>query len=283
MNATSGVQIRPLAAKIGIEVSGVDLSQTLNDDTFRAIERAWQENCIVLFRGQQINEDDQVRFTERVGPLSRVLHKHGGASKHHPGVMFVSNIRENGELIGALPDGEMYFHSDQCYVERPCAATLLYAIEIPSQGGNTLFANMYAAYDALPVELKTKLAGLKAVHVYDYDANPTKPTKGGAVRADAPRFAHPIVRTHPATGRRALYLNRLMTDHIVGWPRDESDALLARLFDHQENPEWIYEHRWQVGDLVMWDNRSSVHARSDFDASERRLLRRSVVLGEVPY
>jgi taurine dioxygenase len=279
MSSAGTFQIRPLAAQIGIEVLGVDLSHPLDDARFREIEQAWQENCIVLFRGQQISEDDQVRFAERVGPLARVLHKHNGASKHHAGVMFISNIRENGELIGALPDGEMYFHSDQCYVERPCAATMLYAIEIPSQGGNTLFANMYAAYDALPAELKARLIGLKAVNVYDYDASPTKRS---VVRADAPRAAHPIVRTHPATGRRALYVNRLMTDHIIGLERSESDTLLARLFDHQENPAWIYEHNWQIGDLLMWDNRSSVHARTDFAAIERRLLRRSVVLGEVP-
>ena len=139
---------------------------------------------------------------------------------------------------------------------------------------------MFAAYDALSPDMKARLEGLRAMNVYDYDGNPTR---RGTVPAHAPRFAHPIVRTHPAHGRRALYLNRLMTEHIVGMDRAASDALLETLFDHQENPAWVYEHRWRVGDLVMWDNRSSVHARTDFAATERRLLRRSVVLGEVPH
>jgi taurine dioxygenase len=280
METATLLRTRPLAPRIGVEIEGVDLSQPLDEPTFRAIEDAWHRHCIILFRGQRIDEDAQVRFAERFGSLARVLNKHGGASQHHPGVMFISNIRENGQLIGALPDGEMYFHSDQCYVEQPCNAAMLYAIEIPSRGGNTLFANMYEAYDALPDDLKQSLAGKRAVNVYDYDGSPTH---RGVAREEAPRYAHPIFRTHPATGRKALYVNRLMTESIVGMDRAESDAILARLFDHQENPAWIYEHVWRPGDLLMWDNRCTLHARTDFDASERRLLRRCVVLGEKPY
>lgn len=275
----SRVGTRPLSPKMGIEITGVDLAQPIAPELFREIEAAWHRTGVVLFRDQHIAEEDQVRFAGLFGELGRVLNKHGGASRHHPSVMFISNIRENGELIGALPDGEMMFHSDQCYVERPSAAAMLYAMEIPSRGGNTLFANMYEAYDALPDDLKTRLEGRRAVNVYDY-ANAA--THRGAAAADAPRYAHPVFRTHPATGRRALYVNRLMTESIEGLPKDESDALLARLFDHAENPAWTYEHRWRVGDLLMWDNRCTQHARTDFDASERRLLRRCVVLGEKP-
>ncbi len=273
-------RFRALSPNIGVEVEGVDLRYPLDEQTFRAIEAAWHANCIILFRDQSLDEDQQVAFASRFGPLAQVLNKHGGASKHHPGVMFVSNIRENGELIGALPDGEMMFHSDQCYIERPCYATLLYAIEIPRKGGNTLFANMYKAYEALPEATRHRLQGMYAEHVYDYGS---APTQKGAVTEAARRFAHPVFRTHPATGKKALYVNRLMTDHIVGMDRAESDRTLAMLFDTTENPAWIYEHQWRVGDLLLWDNRCTTHARTDFDASERRLLRRCVVLGEKPY
>ncbi len=138
----------PLAPRIGVEVRGAALSQPLDDASFAAIRAALFENCIILIRGQTLSEEDQVGFASRLGGLGRVLHQHKGASKHHPGVMFISNIRENGELIGALPDGEMHFHSDQCYTERPTAVSMLYATEIPSHGGNPLFANMYADFDA---------------------------------------------------------------------------------------------------------------------------------------
>jgi taurine dioxygenase len=195
--------------------------------------------------------------------------------------MYISNIRENGELVGALPDGEMFFHSDQCYVERPGMATMLYAMEVPKRGGNTLFANMYAAYETLPGRIKARIEGKLALNVYDYDNNAT--TRGSEPREGVPSYAHPIVRTHPATGRKALYVNRLMTHHILGMDREESDALLAEIFDHQERPEFIYEHVWTPGDLLIWDNRCTLHARSNFDASERRMMRRVAILGDKPY
>jgi taurine dioxygenase len=262
-----------------MEIRGVDFSRPLDEAGFSVIRSALFEHCVILLRGQSLGEEDQVGFASRLGELGRVLHNHKGGLNHHPGVMFISNIRENGELIGALPDGEMHFHTDQCYMERPTAISMLYAMEIPSKGGNTLFANTYAAYDALPAAIKTKLEGRTALNVYDYD---NSPTLRAAVKADSPRFVHPVVRTHPVTGRRALYVNRLMTESIIGMSREESDALLALLFDHAENPAWIYEHVWKVGDFVAWDNRCSMHARTDFDASERRLMRRCVVNGEIP-
>jgi taurine dioxygenase len=174
----------------------------------------------------------------------------------------------------------MYFHSDQCYVERPIKATTLYAIELPRQGGNTLFANTYLAYETLPADVQRQIAGLKAMNVYDYDNNPT--TRGSTIREGVPHYAHPIVRTHPDTGRKALFVNRLMTDHILDMPRAESDRLLGLLFDHQEHRRFVYEHVWSPGDLMLWDNRCSLHARTDFDPSERRLLRRVAILGEKP-
>ena len=272
------MNLHPLSPALGIEVRDVDLSRPLDGPTFARIERAWHDGLILLFRGQDLDEAQQAAFGARFGELGKVLHRHGGHGSH-PGVMYVSNIVENGRLVGALPDGEMYFHSDQCYTERPAMATMLYAMEIPSRGGNTLFANMYRAYEALPPEVQAQLAGKRAWNVYDYAANPTR---RGSVAAQAPRFAHPVVRTHPATGRKALYVNRLMTESILGMPHEESDRLLAFLFDHAEQPRFVYEHAWRPGDLILWDNRCTLHARTDFDAAERRKLRRVALLGDVP-
>jgi taurine dioxygenase len=270
--------LNPLSPALGIEVGGVDLARPLDDADFERIEQAWHEGLILLFRNQDLDEAQQAAFGARFGELGKVLHQHGGRGTH-PGVMYISNVVENGKLIGALPDGEMYFHSDQCYTERPAMATMLYAMEIPSRGGNTLFANMYKAYETLPADVKRRIEGKTAWNVYDYAANPTK---RGDVASDAPRFAHPMVRTHPATKRKALYVNRLMTESIEGMPRQESDALLAYLFNRSEQPQFIYGHVWRPGDLILWDNRCTLHARTDFDASERRKLRRVAVLGDVP-
>ncbi len=280
IQAARGLAMVPLHPRIGVEICGVDLRDPLDPATFAAILDAWHRHCIILFRGQRISEDDQVRFGEQFGTLAKVLNKHDGHSRNHPSIMFISNIRENGKLIGALPDGEMMFHSDQCYVERPANASMLYAMEIPARGGDTLFANMYAAYDALPESLRTKLQGMTALNVYDY-ANAA--TIRGAASEDAPRCVHPVFRTHPATGRKALYVNRLMTQRILELDPGESERTLAFLFDHAERGDWIYTHHWQLGDLLMWDNRCSMHARTDFDASERRLMRRCTVIGEKPF
>jgi taurine dioxygenase len=275
------MDVLPLTPAIGAEVRGVDLAEPLDDETFRRIEQAWHAQGVLLFREQDLSEEDQVAFAGRFGELGRVVNKHGGVTlTRHPSVMLVSNIRQDGRLIGALPDGEMLFHSDQCYVERPCMATFLYAIEVPSKGGNTLFANTTLAWETLPAEIKTAVEGKRAMNVYDYAGAPTQ--RSAAVAADAPRFAHPVVRTHPATGRRALFVNRLMTHYIEGVPRAESDRLLAAIFDHQEQRRFVYEHVWRPGDLVLWDNRCTLHARTDFSAAERRLLRRCIVLGERP-
>jgi taurine dioxygenase len=195
-------------------------------------------------------------------------------------VMLISNIREDGKPIGALPDGEMHFHSDQCHQERPARASMLYAIEIPRAGGNTLFANAYKAYETLPDAIKRRIEGRKALNAYDYDSAATK--RGTKVADGVPAYAHPVVRTHPATGRKALYVNRLMTVCIEGLPEQESDELLGQIFEHQERREFVYEHVWRPGDLLMWDNRCTLHARTDFSADERRLLRRVTILGEKP-
>ena len=236
------------------------------------------ENLVILFRDQHLTEDDQVRFGERFGPPA-VSHTRRYTTKN-PAVMLISNIRENGQLIGALPDGEMHFHTDQCHQERPAMASMLYALEIPSAGGNTLFANAYLAYETLPAAMKQKIEGRNALNAYDYDNASMK--RGTKPREGIPSYWHPIVRTHPATGRKALYVNRLMTVAIEGLPDAEGEALLSALFDHQEQPQFIYEHIWRPHDLLMWDNRCTLHARTDFSAAERRLMRRLTILGEKP-
>jgi len=273
------MEIVRLSPALGAEIRGVDASRPISEEAFRQIEKAWHEHLVILLRGQDLDEEQQVRFAERFGPLSPIHTEHH--SEKNKAVMYIGNRKKDGRLVGALPLGEMQFHSDQCYRERPAMGTMLYAIEIPAEGGNTLFANAYKAYAALPAEVKSRVEARKAVQVYDYGggvldrANMVEPQDGMS-------FAHPVARTHPATGRKALYVNRLMTHHIEGLPREESEALLATMFETIERPQFIYEHRWRVGDLLLWDNRCSLHARRDFNAEENRWLRRVTIQGERP-
>ena len=275
---TSALQCRPLSAALGAEIVGADLHRPLDDRTFEQVLAAWHQHLVILLRDQELTEEDQVGFAERFGPPAIIHTKE--YIRTHPAVMLISNIREDGKPIGALPDGEMQFHTDQCHQERPAMASMLYAIEVPSVGGNTLFANGYKAYETLPAEIKQRIAGRKALNAYDYHTAAMK--RGTRLAQGVPFYIHPVVRTHPATGRRALYVNRLMTVRIEEMPEAESDELLQLLFDHQERREFIYEHVWRPGDLLMWDNRCSLHARTDFSPGERRLLRRVTILGEKP-
>jgi alpha-ketoglutarate-dependent taurine dioxygenase len=270
--------VQPLSPALGAEIVGVDLTEGLSEATFAAILGAWHRHLVILFRDQTLSEEDEVRFAERFGPPAVLQAKQ--FMRTHPAVMLISNIREDGKPIGALPDGEMQFHTDQCYVERPAMASMLYAIEVPNSGGNTLFANGYTAYETLPDDIKRRIAGRRALNAYDYDNAST--SRGATVREEAPSSVHPVVRTHPATRRKALYVNRLMTRRIEGLPEAESEELLNFLFDHQERPEFVYEHVWRPGDLLMWDNRCTLHARTDFSPNQRRLMRRVTILGEKP-
>jgi len=184
--------------------------------------------------------------------------------------MLVSNIRENGKLIGSLPDGEMHFHSDQCYLEKPAKGTFLYAMEIPSQGGDTLFLNMYRAYEMLPAALRERVDGRKALNAYLYDSTTRERNAAKIDLSVHPHFVQPIVRTHTDTRRKALYVNRLMTRSIEGMEEDAGGALLDALFAHIEQDQFIYAHHWRVGDLILWDNRCTLHARTDFTDKERQ-------------
>jgi alpha-ketoglutarate-dependent taurine dioxygenase len=277
-SSSPALQTRPLSPALGAEIIGVDLRQEMDERVTAQVRETWHENLVILLRDQHLSEEDEVRFAERFGPPA-VIHTKQFMQKH-PAVMLISNIREDGKPIGALPDGEMHFHSDQCYQERPAMASMLYAIEVPSKGGNTLFANAYAAYETLPEAIKRRIEGRRALNAYDYDTAATK--RGTKVAEGVPTYVHPMVRTHPATDRKALYVNRLMTVRIEDMPEEESTELLDFLFDHQEQRQFIYEHVWRVGDILMWDNRCTLHARTDFSAGERRLMRRVTILGEKP-
>ena len=274
--AIAEIEVVPLSDACGAEIRGVDLTKPLDSETLKAIEQAWYQHLLLVFRNQDISNDDQIRFCRYFGDLEDVrTGKYANEEMRH--TMMITNVTDTGYMT-ALENGEMWFHSDQCYYEYPCRASTLYAMEIPKTGGNTLFANCYSAWETLPDDLREKLGGLKAHNIYDYAGNPVK--RGDNIDPDAPQYSHPVARTHPETGRKALYVNRLMTDFIEGLPEDESDRILQQLFEHSENPEFVYEHVWQVGDLVMWDNRCSMHARTDFDPGERRMMRRITVKGE---
>ena len=265
-------------APCGTEILNVDLTRELDEERFRVIMDIWHRDHVVVFRDQKLESEDQLRFGRLIGELS-VIHTQE-FSGEDPAIMYISNVKEDGAFVHALPIGEMMFHIDQCYKPNPAKASILYAMEIPKVGGNTLFCDATAAYDALDDETKARLHGLRALNLYDYDAAATH--TAAEVSDDAPRYEHPVVRTHPATGRKCLFVNRLMTRSILGMDPDQSQAMLGQLFDHLENPAFVYEHRWRLGDMLMWDNRCTLHARRDFNPEEQRILRRLTVRGETP-
>ena len=275
------LHIRKLHDTIGAEVTGIDLARPLSDAEAAGIERAWLDHLVLVFRDQVLDLEAQLRFSGQfgvVGERSRPAEIRPEGADFHPAIMLISNIRENGRPIGSLPDGEMWFHHDMCYVAEPYRGTMLYAIDIPSRGGNTLFANMYAAYDRLDAATKQRIAGARALQIYNYSVTEKVPLDGDL---DAyPHFVQPVAITHPRTGRKALYVNPLITARIEGLAQDESAELLEVLFGFTEDRGLIYEHVWREGDLVMWDNWCSCHARTDFPETERRLLRRCTILGE---
>jgi len=276
------MEIVPLSDAIGAEIRGVDLSAKPDDTTIAAIEQAWYDHIVLLFRDQDLDLEAHTAFASCFGELAkheRPKEIRNEAAELGPSVMLVSNIRENGKPIGSLPDGEMMFHSDTPYREHPDKATTLFALEVPSTGGNTIFANCYKAAETLPDDIKAKLAGRKAVQVFEYGAV----TKDGKFDRDNGRWwAQPVFRKHPVTGKTALYVSELMTEEIEGLPEEESRDILKFLFEHQAQQKFQYEHVWRPGDLVMWDNRCSVHARTDFPETERRKLRRMTVKDEHP-
>ena len=275
------IEIIPLAPHIGAEIRGVDLRAPIDQQTREAIHAAWLKHVVLLFRDQDLSQQNLLEVTTifgRIGQLARPkAFRPPGFDRLLDNIMLISNIRENGEPIGALPDGEMMFHHDMMHAAIPHKGTCLYSVEVPSHGGNTVFANGYAAYETLPDEVRAPLEGKRAFHHYNYGSVQKGDGKGTAAFSES---SHPVFRTHDDTGRKAIYVNRLMTERVEGLPEEDSARLLNIVYDHAEKADWLYEHVWRPRDLLVWDNRCSMHARTDFPAGERRLMLRTTVEGE---
>jgi taurine dioxygenase len=276
-------------AALGAEIV-VDLSRDIDAALFQEIEDAFHDNIVVVFRDQHLSSERQIAFSRRFGELEiHIVKKY--LLPDYPEILLVSNIRnETGENIG-LADAGFTWHSDVSYREHPSRCSLLYAIEVPVQGGetlgNTVFVNTIRAYETLPETMKTWLAGRRAVHRYSERmrvANSPRPKLTAAQLAETPDIAHPIVRTHPFTGRKSLYVTKGECIGIEGVPDDEGRAVIEELHDHCIKPEFQYRHKWRVGDLLMWDNATAMHlAICDYELPQRRLMHRTTVIGSVPF
>lgn len=288
-------EIRPAPAALGAEVHGLDLRQ-LNDATFKRIHETWLHHLLLVFKNQTLTAEDLVNLINRFGtPISsKGLHQRGLEERTAnqlfnlpPEVTVVTNVRENGKPVGILGDGEIVWHSDFSFKERPTAARMLVAMEVPPQdkGGNTQFLNAYAAYDALPADYKKELSGktIKQGNVID-TAMKLRP---GASLNDDIRYidgpSHPIISTHPDTGCNHLFLGRRHAAYVNGMTLEDSEAFLNRLWDYATQERFVYTHRWNKGDVVVWDNRATVHKRDGFDPDSRRVLYAAQVEGHKPF
>lgn len=278
--------IRPLGDALGAEVVGLDLTEPLSADDFSRLHRAHLDHHVLVFRHQHITPAQQVAFSARWGPLQRhVLHQF--ALPEQPEVLIVSNIVENGQPIG-LGDAGVFWHSDLSYKKKPSLGSFLHAQELPAEGGDTLFANQHLAWDELPAELARAVQGLRAEHSYLkvygelQRRNPWRPDLSPAQIAAVPPVSQPIVRTHPETGRKALFVSEHFTTRVVGLPDDESEALLQTLYAHSTQDRYVYRHRWLPGDMVFWDNRSVLHLAAGCPPDQRRRLFRTTIEGDTP-
>ncbi|WP_175698799.1 TauD/TfdA dioxygenase family protein [Burkholderia ambifaria] len=279
--------IVPFDAPLGAEVVGIDLSQPLGAADFVRVHRAHLDHHVLVFRDQRITPDEHVAFSRRFGPLQiHVLHQFALAA--HPEVLIVSNIVENGRPIG-LGDAGHFWHSDLSYKEKPSLGSLLHAQELPPEGGDTLFANMHLAWDTLPAPLRRAVEGRRAEHTYlaryaELQArSPWRPNLSAEQIAQVEAVVHPVVRTHPETGRKALFVSEHFTTRIVDLPEDESRALLDELFAHSVRAEHLYRHHWRAHDLVFWDNRSLMHLAAGTPDHLRRKLYRTTIEGDAPF
>lgn len=293
------ITVTKLGKHLGAQISGVDLSKPLDDDTFAQVRKAFFDNEVVFFRNQKLTPDQQVAFTRRFGTLEAHVRKESRLAGH-PEILIISNVLdEKGNAIGSQDAGR-FWHSDLSYKKEPSMLSALYALEVPFRDGRVLgdtsFASTTAAYDALPQEMKERLSTMKNVHSYrayrDKNLKAQKEEQAQGLRmvqehvlteeqlASVPDIEVPIVRTHPVTGRKGLFLNEAHSPGIVGLPKEESDKLLRELCDHIAQPEFVYTHHWQAGDLLMWDNAAVQHkATFDYDLPLRRLMHRTTVRG----
>lgn len=279
------ITLAPAGAALGAEIRGADLRR-LDEQEFAAIRRAFTAHSVLLFRGQTLSDDDLIAFSRRFGELDRAPVQENGRRfvEGKPEIYVVSNVVEKGVAIGSLGAGEAAWHTDMSYLEDPPMASLLYALEVPPSGGNTGFCDMYGAYAVLPEDLKRRIAGLRIKHDATYNS-------GGYVRAglaatDDPRTSpgavHPLVCIHPESGRRCLYLGRRRNAYIPGLDLAASEALLDELWSCATREELTWHHAWRAGDLVLWDNRCTMHRRDAFDPASRRIMHRTQVKGVAP-
>jgi len=282
------IEITPFdGTPLGAEVTGLDLSQPLADDDFKRIHRAHLDHHVVVFRDQRITPDQQISFSRRFGPLQiHVLRQFQLTG--HPEILIVSNVLEDGKPIG-LGDAGHFWHSDLSYKETPSLGSLLHAQELPAEGGDTLFANMHLAWDTLPQALHDAVEGRSAEHTYlaKYaelqKRSPWRPNLSAEQIAEVKPVVHPIIRTHPETGRKALFVSEHFTTRVIGLPEDESRDLLQALFEHSVRDEHIYRHIWREHDLVFWDNRSLMHLASGTPDHLRRKMYRTTIEGDTPF
>jgi taurine dioxygenase len=286
-----GLKTRPLAPIIGMEVAGLDLSKPLDDATFAEIRTLFNDSGILLFRDQNLTEGQHIALSKRFGPLqSHVLKSY--LKSDHPEILVVSNILDDqGRSIGIGDAGQLW-HSDTSYIAEPCYCSLLYAREVPASDGDrtygdTAFASLTAAFDALSSDLKARIADKRAVH--SYEAYYVRRQKEGSKRPsltkeqqqETPDVVHPVARAHPITGRKALFVNESYTVRILDMEPVESDALLNELIAFGISDRFVYRHKWRKGDLILWDNWASQHlAIADYTPSQRRLLHRTTVLAQ---
>ena len=257
------MELRSLSDALGVEVTGVDLARPLEQATAAALREAFAQHHLLLLRGQEIDEAAQVRFATLIGPVS-----HRGAYMRERDASHVSNVRPDG-ILGS---GVIHFHSDHTFFRHPLKAICLHAIEVPASGGDTLFSNVAAAYDRLPADLKRRIEGLSSLQLFDYNGDYNRRTLERDAPADAPRCVHPLVLE--VGGRRVLFLHAHTTARIDGLSDAETDALIDELVGYIADPAICYRHVWRPGDVLLWNNMTLQHARTDFDPAERRTLRR---------
>ncbi|WP_332876805.1 TauD/TfdA dioxygenase family protein [Massilia sp. S19_KUP03_FR1] len=285
--SSKSFDIRPVDGALGAEVFGLDLRRPLSDDDFAVLHRAHLDHHLLIFRDMRITPTQQVAFSRRFGPLQiHVLRQFQLPTD--PEILIISNIKENDQPIG-LGDAGHFWHSDLSYKAIPSLGSMLHAQELPQEGGDTLFANQHTAWERLPLALQNKVINLYAEHSYlaKYAElqrrNPWRPNLTQAQIDEVKPVVQPVVRVHPETGRRALFVSEHFTTRIVGLAQAESDALLAELFDLSTRPEHVYRHQWQPHDMVFWDNRSLMHLAAGCPEDQRRKLYRTTIEGDRPF
>ncbi|HUJ74883.1 MAG TPA: TauD/TfdA family dioxygenase [bacterium] len=271
------LKTRPLHPRFGMEVLGVDLT-ALDEETHQAILRLWQEHPLLLIRRQLLSEEDLMRFSRFFGRLEQVVRK-DIHSRHNPEVVIISNLRdEQGAPLGGLGSYDLRWHTDQSYRIHPATGAVFYALEVPPSGGNTWYANTQLAYEALPASLQQELQGLQGLFAYTlYDEDIKDSTGAKVLRELTPDAIHPMVLTHPVTGKRSLYLDPSQTFGIQGMEAGRAQALLRELKAHAVRPEFVYQHHWRLGDVMMWDNARLLHRRDPYDARLPRFMKRTTI------